>query len=60
MNFSEKDVEWNKRMLRRMEEQERLLEAVIFASFDPTTRKSGFEMEEKEASPATKREGIAA
>lgn len=59
MNYSEKDVEWNRRMLRRMEEQERLMERAILAQFDSTTRTSGLEMEWKDASPPAKREGIA-
>lgn len=60
MNYSEADVEFNRRMLMRMEEQERLQELAILAEFDATTRTSCFEMEQKEASPASKQEGIAA
>lgn len=59
MNYSPADVELNQRMLARMVEQERLQELAILAQFDATSRTSGFEMETKEASPATKREGIA-
>jgi hypothetical protein len=60
MNYSANDVEYNQRMLRRMEDQERMQELAILAQFDPTSKTSGFELEIKEASPPTKREGIAA